>query len=403
MKLDNGHVAKAALPAGKTDVCYWDDTLTGFGVRVREHAGGVVRKTYVCQYRNAAGFTRRFLIGDTTKLSPAMARGEAKRVLAQAQLGGDPQAERVKKRVADDALGKVAELYLQRIATRKRPARPNTMLATRRYLLGPYFKKLHKVKITSITRKDVSSCTAANIAAHGNISAARARETLSALFSWAMGEGLVEANPIIGSNAPEKNEPRSRVLSNEELVKVWHACSSRTDDYGRIIRLLILLGARRQEVGGMRWSEIDLDQKTWTLPVERSKNHKALTLPLIGQALDIIRSTPRKPGREQVFGFHAAEGFTSWDYKVELDQQTGIKGMTLHDLRRSFSTGLGNLSVQPHVIEECLNHKRPGVAGTYNRSPYEREVRAALALWDDHIRTLVTGEESKVIPFEQRA
>ena len=74
----------------------------------------------------------------------------------------------------------------------------------------------------------------------------------------------------------------------------------------------------------------------------------------------------------------------------------------MQDLRRTTATGLANLGTPPHVVEAILNHQsghKRGVAGVYNRSPYEREVRAALALWEDHVRTLVDGGERKVIPY----
>jgi integrase len=401
MKIDNGHVARAVLPAGKVDICFWDDALTGFGLRLRLQ-GDKVRKSFIVQYRNATGRTRRLLIGGAEKLTPTQAREAAKKALAKVALGEDPQQERVEKRVPAMAMRKVVDRYFEALEVRKRKLRDNSMIAIKRYLTGLYYKPLHSIDINAIRRIDVSACISANIRAHGNTAAARARTVLSAFFAWCVGEGLVEQNPVIGTNVPDEAEARSRVLSDEELAKIWLACWD--DDYGRVIRLLILLGARKSEVGGMHWDELEFEQvqPAWTLPAERSKNRKPLTLPLLGQVLDIIRSIPRKPGRNHLFGLHADKGFTSWFLKDELDERSGVTGWTVHDLRRSFSTGLGDLGVQPHVIEEVLNHKRRGVAGTYNRSPYWNEVRSALSLWDDHVHAMVTGAPRKFLPFEQR-
>jgi hypothetical protein len=85
-----------------------------------------------------------------------------------------------------------------------------------------------------------------------------------------------------------------------------------------------------------------------------------------------------------------------------LDQRAGITPWVLHDLRRSTATGMAEAGIQPHIIEAVLNHvsgHKGGVAGIYNKASYEREMRAALALWADHVRSLVEGGERKIIPL----
>jgi integrase len=194
-------------------------------------------------------------------------------------------------------------------------------------------------------------------------------------------------------------------LSDEELVAVWTACQD--DDYGKIIRLAICLGSRRAEIGGLAWSELDLERGTWTLPAARSKNKRAHTLPLMPIALAIINSVPRMASRDQLFGLHASGGFMSWDRgKLALDQRCSIVAWTPHDLRRTVATRMADIGVQPHVIEQILNHQsghKAGPHGIYNKSSYEREVRAALALWEDHIRALIEGGERKVVPMTPAA
>jgi integrase len=192
------------------------------------------------------------------------------------------------------------------------------------------------------------------------------------------------------------------VLSDGELAAIWRACND--DEYGKIVRLLILLGSRRGEVGGMCWSEIDLDRATWTLPAKRSKNGRKHELPLMPTALDIIAGVPRMVSRDSLFGERAGH-FTSWARnKPELDKRSGVTEppWTVHDIRRSVATRMADIGITPHIIEEILNHvsgHKGGVAGIYNRSSYDREVRAALALWSDHVRMLIEGGERKVLSF----
>src|SRR5262249_41143679 len=135
---------------------------------------------------------------------------------------------------------------------------------------------------------------------HGSITTARARAALSGFFVWALGCGLCEANPVVGTLKPADSQSRERVLDDAELAAVLRAC--RDDDYGHIVRLLVLLGARRSEVGGMRWSEIDLDRGDWMLPASRSKNKRAHTLPMLAAALAVIKAVPRMAGRDWLFG-----------------------------------------------------------------------------------------------------
>jgi integrase len=126
---------------------------------------------------------------------------------------------------------------------------------------------------------------------------------------------------------------------------------------------------------------------------------------LLPLALDIIGSVTRMASRDRLFGTSAAEGFSGWSKaKAALDRRCGVAEWTVHDLRRSAATHMADIGVQPHVIEQILNHQsghRAGVAGVYNRSPYEREVKQALSLWEDHINALVTGGERKVLSFPQ--
>jgi integrase len=153
----------------------------------------------------------------------------------------------------------------------------------------------------------------------------------------------------------------------------------------------------------MRWSELDLDVGAWTLPAERSKNHRKHTITLPLPALTIIESVPRIDERDHLFGARAGAGFTSWPWrKQELDHcHAGtVKSFRVHDIRRTVATGMADIGIEPHVIEAALNHysgHRAGVAGIYNRSSYESAVKAALTRWAEHVLALVEGRAGKVV------
>jgi integrase len=258
--------------------------------------------------------------------------------------------------------------------------------------------------INEITHPDIAARLSAITRAHSMHTAAAARRAISALFRWSMEEGWAQANPVVGTRKPADPKPRDRVLSNAELVAIWNACAD--DDHGRIIRLLILLGSRPQEIGGSRKDEFDLEAGIWELPEERSKNHRAHLIDLPPAALKIIRMASPLGKRDHLFGTRSVRGFAEWGHNKEaLDRRLNgaVKAWQLRDLRRTVATRMGDIKIHPHVIEAVLNHYsgyRAGVAGVYNRSPYRDEVKAALIRWSKHMLALVEGrDERKVVPL----
>jgi integrase len=280
---------------------------------------------------------------------------------------------------------------------KKRVMRPKSYTSVERHLLR-YAKPLHGLGLALVTRRDVASLLAGVAAASGSVSANRTRASLSGFFTWAMQRGLTEAaNPVAGTHvAPE--QARSRVLTIEELAAVWRHAGD--DSFGKAIRLLILTACRAAEIGGLLWGEIR--DGMIVLPAERVKTGRPHVVPIPGPAQSILSTIARDRYGDHVF---ARGGFRSWSYgKRQLDARLAAAALrvelwTIHDLRRSAATHMGELGVSPHVIEAVLNHAghRAGVGGIYNRSGYEREKRAALDMWADHVIAALDGEESKVV------
>jgi integrase len=403
MKLDARAVASLKLD-GKNDIIIFDDAMHGFGYRLRRGAGGKVLRSWITQYKRA-GATRRITLGSAEVLGAEAARAAAKKILARVALGEDPQGARIDRRGKD--LLTLRSQVTEYLAAREREVRPHTFVEMGRYLTDPrYFGPLHRLSLDTITRRDIAARVVIITRERGAPTAARARGALAAFFTWCMKMGLCEANPTIGALSPAVGAGRDRVLSDNELARIWRACGD--DDYGRIIKLLTLTACRRAEIGDMCWTELDDPERpsTFTIPAARAKNGKQHTLPVLPMMRDIISDVPRMATRPQLFG-QRSHGFASWgDGKIEIDARSGVANWTLHDLRRTAATGMANLGVQPHVIEQILNHQsghRRGPAGIYNRSPYTNEVRAALALWEDHVRTLIEGGERKVVHIAPHA
>jgi integrase len=371
LKIDAKTIAGLELPKGRNEDFVWDEALEGFGLRLRRSGDGL-RRTYVVQYRIGARRSRRITVGPAERFTPAQAREAARKILARVSLGHDPQGERREQR--EQSALTFAGVVTDYLADRQPELRPASYKVATLYLTGAYFKPLHHMPLGTIKRSDVATCIRAIVRNHSASTASAARNNLSPFFAWAISQGLLGdgANPVDGAARPTTPAPRDRVLSNDELVAIWRACDE--DDFGKIVRLLILLGSRRREIGGVRWSEIDLTTGTWTLPKERSKNHHAHTITLPPAALAIIEAVPRT-SRDHLFGDHSAAGFNVWDhYKKALDQRLAgtVKPWRLHDLRRTAATRMADIGILPHLIEAALNHQggsKAGVAGIYKPLP----------------------------------
>jgi integrase len=283
--------------------------------------------------------------------------------------------------------------------------RPRSYVELARHL-ERYFKRLDGLPARSVTGKHIDDELKRIGSENGLIAANRARTSLSALFAWALKKDRVNKNPVISTDRREE-KTRDRVLTDSELKAIWAACDD--DDHGRIVRLLLLTGQRRDEVGGIAESELQRDLSMWSLPRERTKNGRAHDVPLSDAALALLPAS--RPGRELLFG-RGNGSFSGWSRcKARLDKRIknaspdskGIASWRLHDLRRTLATGLGDLGIAPHVVEAILNHVstvasgKAGVGGIYNRSLYAAEKRSALDLWAQHIKKLATGGPSNIV------
>jgi integrase len=171
--------------------------------------------------------------------------------LANAQLGNDPQATKAEARArAAITLALVSEQYLDRARER---LKPRSFDEVQRHLRR-HWAPLGQVPLDNLSRASIAARLSQLTTENGYIAANRARASLSALFTWAMREGLTQSNPVVGTNRPAEERSRDRVLSGREVSVVWHSC--RADDYGRIVRLLLLTGQRREEVGCMAGAKL---------------------------------------------------------------------------------------------------------------------------------------------------
>lgn len=255
---------------------------------------------------------------------------------------------------------------------------------------------LRSQRADRITRREVSRIlTAIESPAMAN----KCQAVVSVVFSWAIATGRLDCgNPAKGLR--KRPVPsRERTLSEAELSRVWTA-SMELEDYGRIVRLLLLTGQRRDEIGALRWSEISIERREVSLPGSRTKNRRSHIVPL--SPLAIAQLPDRRGDSDYLFGRFQGRSFGGWSKcKARLDKALGhdMQHWLLHDLRRTFVTQCAELGIaEPHIIEACVNHisgHRAGVAGVYNRATYSAAKRAALERWADEVRRIVGATDQR--------
>jgi integrase len=249
---------------------------------------------------------------------------------------------------------------------------------------------------------------------------------LSVLFAWLKRERKVMSNPCADVERPGPPPARERTLSEFEIYLFWRACNAVGEPFATIFKLLLLLGARLNELAGMRRDELRDDG--WHIPSGRAKNHKSHVLSLPPAAQALIAAVPGH--QEIIFSTNGRTPPSGWSRaKHRLDEEmlklarveakaagckpeaVTVSAFRLHDLRRTFSTGLGERGIEPDVIELLLNHSsglRAGIASTYNKSQRLSERKAALERWARfvalvvdrdlyaaHRRFMATGDEKR--------
>jgi integrase len=413
------HTARLGKAGKLADAFLWDDKLTGFGCKATP-AG---KRAFFVQYRprGKGQNIKRVHIGYYGPLTVAQARAKAEKLLGAAKAGGDPrEAEKAKRDAAllakAAAKEKLAKGTLRQCAERfwelnKKSGRYWVHKKAR--LLGNDMKPLLDKPIGSIKRSDLLDVLD-KVKARSENAARLLLVDLRPLFKWALERDLIEANPLTGIAAPKPAEKRERVLEPHEIAAFWQGCEGVSWPFASIYKLLLLTGTRREEVAGMRWSELDLDAGVWTLPGTRTKNKRDHRLPLAPAAvalLDRAGIAAIKQGYgyadgDLVFSTTGITAPSGWSKaKAALDKAMQellgpkFRPWRVHDLRRTAATGMEDLGIPTHIVETALNHvsgAKAGIVGVYQRAAHREAVKRAFLAWERRLLELTGGDSAPV-------
>ena len=399
----------------RTRPIMWDALVPGFGVRVTDR--GKLSFVLVKRYPGSkSGQPVPREIGKYGELSLEKARQKARGWIELVRAGIDP-ADREEERNAEqlrraDTFAAAFELFVTSHLATLRTGK-DVEAAMRRVLI-PVWGRL---PLTSITRKHVVEIIY-NLHDGGSpVAANRLLAYIKKFFIWAFERGKVETSPAILVKKPAKERKRDRVLTNLEIAAIWRGCD-RIGIFGCAVRLMLLTGQRRDEVGEARWSEISLEGRTWSLSRERVKNDQAHLVPLSQAAIKLLETIPRVAGAgDFVFTTTGAGPLRGWGKaKRNLDKaalqelravergdgpgSVSLVDWHLHDLRRTAATGMARLGVERTVIGKVLNHAEPSVTAIYDRHRYDAQKALALNAWAAELARIIDPRTAEVMPLE---
>jgi integrase len=355
---------------------YFDRTTPAFGIRV-----GKNRRTWIVM----KGVDRQLIsLGHYPTVTLSEARSEAKKHLAALQ----PHTGRVSFAEAYETFKKT------HIATKK----PSTQRGYKHILERHYLPVLKSKRMSSITTHMLSGVTDALVDTPSELHHAQA--VSRTFFRWAKRRQYISISPLEGIQLA-KPKRRKRVLTDEELRKVWTATWKMEGDFPEIVRLLILMGQRRGETAALRDDYYSDNQQTVTLPGELTKNHLEHIFP-VGPVASAILTKKIREKRPSNLLFQAVGSelpFSGWSKsKKALDKLAQISPWTLHDLRRTFRTNLGRLKVRPDIAERLVNHisSRTEMEETYDLYTYLPEMREAMEKWEAFLQALTSSREAQL-------
>lgn len=397
------------LPVPETgQVDYYDhgtDSVPGLAVRVSY--GG--KRVYTVTYR-AGARQRRYTIAAVEELGLAQAREEARKIRARVRLGEDPQAVKSGERTRSGAMpfSQLAESYIT-----DRKARGEIVTTTEheyRRMIAAYIKEpLASMPADAVNATDLER-RLLEIAKDAPVMANRVHQFFRAVCRWGRRKNVLPANPMDTVERPRKETTRERVLSDAEIRYLFAALEDASPALAGLVKTWLYLGQRRTETAKMRRADLDLGAEIpqWNIPGVHRKGGEPHVVPLPVPVVNLLRGLENKD--ERIF---APVSLGNWHdlfdpirrrvYLVAAKDNVKVAPFTIHDLRRTCTTGMTKLGVSRAIADRVIGHRQNGVASIYDRHEYMRERAAALTTWAAYVETIVTGKRAKIRAFGKGA
>ena len=379
----------------------------GFGVRISPRGS----KSWIWVY-HCAGRPRRLTLGEYPVLGLADARvklAEARKLLERGIDPGEREVQHNKAEREAETVTELAETYLEKWARpRKRSAAEDERIL-RKDVMPVWGRR----KAKDITRRDVVALLDKIVDRGSPIAANRTLAVVRRMFNWALSRDLVAASPCVAVEAPGEESRRDRVLSTDEIARLWRSLSDPATPISLPIRLALklqLVTAQRKgkEVIKAEWHEFNLVEAVWTIPGERTKNEMPHRVPLSALARAVLAEIP-EPHSGWLFPSPRGSGPVggqSVDHAMRRNRVAlGVGDATPHDLRRTAASHMTSVGISRLVVSKVLNHAEPGVTAVYDRHSYDSEKRAALDAWGKRLEEIIGArpDQTKVVALRRVA
>lgn len=350
LKLDSAFCLTASCAPGKKRTDYYDTSLTGFVLECRASGG----KTFALRYFTEQGQQKQLKIGTYGEITFDQARKKAKELRANVVLKGDPVAEKVERK-AIPTYNELADQHLAFARTyQKTPSNTDAVL---RLHLRP---KWGKLRLNEITPQAVATWLSDKYAEGlAPATVEKLRVMLNRSFELAAKWGIPGSQPNPVKHIPRRkfSNARERYLSADDAKRLHKAvAASSNPQLANIVGLLLLTGARRNELLHARWENVDLERRAWFIP--DSKTGKSRYVPLSQPAIDLIGKLPKfrncpwlLPNPKTLKPFHSVKH--SWDTARD---EAGLAGLRLHDLRHSAASFMINAGIDLYAVGKILGH-----------------------------------------------
>ena len=376
----------------------YDDTKGAGGLVLRATPTG--HKSFAFRYWYQ-GQSKQYTIGTYGTWSLKDARDEVKQLKKLIDKGIDPvQRKQTERETRLMTFGEVIERYkADHLSTLKQSTRNDCVLR-----LKMIEKELGaKTHIQNMKRGDIISfLDTVKRRAPGN--AKKLQTILSGVFRFATEREWMTANIAAGIRIkrPEgQTEWGNVVYDNDEIKKLWSIFSDHVEPVGSFFRFLMVTGQRAGETRLTKWTDIDLEARTWTIPASNTKNKSEHHVPLSDMAVEILQEL-RGWTKEYVFEslVHPGQPIIHPGKAAQrIKDQSGID-FNAHSLRTTFATRQAGLATPPQVLSKLLNHKKSGagsdITALYNRYDYDEEKRLAMQKWGRELHRILTGEPAKI-------
>jgi len=369
------------------------------GLAVRVAINGV--KTFDLAFRIKGGRSVRTSLGKFTDIGLDAARDRANDLTKAARAGVDLLAAE-KAAAADNAsrltVADLIENYCRKQVRGKLRSAKEIESRLRRALAPKLSAPAEEIK-----RRDLRDLFDEAADAGFLREAEKRRQTVGAMFRWAVSQDYLSADPTAGLTVYDAGSPRDRVLSNEEVRTLWAWLDVETIPQAHVdaLKVQLAIGARCSEVAGMMAEEVDSREWVWTLPAGRSKNGRERITPLVGVAREIVER--RLPKTGPVFASETGTPLTASHVGQALNmrrERLPIDHFTTHDLRRTFATSLDSMGVSIELIaaivghDSAVNRQAKTLVRHYLRTDKLKQKRAALEGWNRRLTAILAGEEA---------